>query len=128
MKTVRDIMSHELVYLREGDRPSLVRRPILELGITAVPVLDDDHRPVGVVSLRDLLEGDADARRTTQPATAVLDTEPIESGARALAESGRHHLVVIDAAGKAVGMVSAIDFVRELVGLPHKHPDALSRV
>jgi CBS domain-containing protein len=58
--TVADIMNPKLLYIREGDRRSMARGQILRFGVTAVPVLDDGHRPVGIVSLRDLpLEGDA---------------------------------------------------------------------
>ena len=53
--TVRDCMNPKLVYVREGDRADLALQPILDFGITVVPVLDEDHRPVGTVSLRDLV-------------------------------------------------------------------------
>ena len=54
----RDIMNAKLLYIGQGDRLSLARRHILQFGVTAVPVLDETHRPVGVVSLRDLQRGD----------------------------------------------------------------------
>jgi CBS-domain-containing membrane protein len=120
-RTVRDVMNPRLLYLREGDRVGVARRPILEFQVGAVPVLDDDHRPVGVVAVRDLL---ADPPRASVPAFSVRDTTAIEAAARALGEAGAHHAVVVDAAGRAVGMVSVIDLLRALVGLPVTHPAA----
>src|SRR5262245_31322457 len=52
--TVANIMNPKLLYIREGDRLALARAQILKFGVTAVPVLDEAHRPVGLVSLRDL--------------------------------------------------------------------------
>lgn len=119
--TVRDIMNPKLLYVRDGDRMTPVRAQILRYGVTGVPVLDDDHRPVGFVSLRDLAT-EEDQVRVSCPPVTVRDTESIEAAARKLAESTLHHLVVVDAKGIAVGMVSAVDLLRALVGVPPKHP------
>ncbi len=125
MQTVRDIMSPHVLYVREGDRMTLVRSQILRFGVTGVPVLDAADRPVGFVSLRDI-DSEHGRVQPTEPALSVRDDEPIEAAARKLAESDRHRLVVVDRSGIAVGMVSAIDFLRALTGLPAKHPQALS--
>lgn len=117
-------MNRKLLYLREGDRPELARAKIQEFGITAVPILDDEHRPVGVVSLRDFA---GEPVRASEPALTITETTPVIDGARTLARLEAHHLVVVDAEGVAVGMVSAVDFVRELVGLTPHHPEAFDR-
>ena len=124
--TVADIMNRKLLYIREGDRLSLARGKILEFGVTAVPVLDEEHRPVAIVSLRDLAHAD-ERPRTSGPVRVVRGGATVEDGARALAEYGLHHLVVVDDGGVAIGMVSAIDFVRALVGAPVAHPPAFDR-
>lgn len=121
---VSDIMNPKLLYVREGDRLAMVRSKILAFGVTAIPVLDDDHRPVGVVSLRDF-EGDEPVKASS-PARVLRSDMSVAEGARQLADSDLHHLVVVDDHGVAVGMVSAIDFVRALVGLPSKHPQAFA--
>ena len=120
-KTVRDIMNAKLLYLDAGDRPALARRHILAFGITAVPILDETHRPVGVVTLRDLQGDEVKASPTV---TTVKDTDSIEAAARFLASTEHHHLVVVDAKGIAVGMVSGVDFLRALLGMPPCHPKA----
>jgi CBS domain-containing protein len=120
--TVRDIMNPKLLYIRDGDRVSLARRHILEFGITAVPILDETHRPVGIVSLRDLAGDDGETFEPKGNVTTVTDTDSVEAAAKKLAESPYHHLVVVDEKGIAVGMVSAVDFLRSLLGLSPKHP------
>jgi CBS-domain-containing membrane protein len=126
-KTVADIMNPKLLYIRDGDRVALARRHIIEFGITAIPVLDETHRPVGVVSLRDLARDDGDRFQPSGKVETVKATAVLEEGAKQLAESEYHHLVVVDDKGVAVGMVSSLDFVRALVGLPPRHPDKFQR-
>ena len=120
-KTVHDIMNAKLLYIDAGDRPSLARRHILAFGVTAVPILDETHRPVGVVSLRDLQGEEVVSNPTV---STVKNTDSIEDAARFLASTDHHHLVVVDAKGVAVGMVSAVDFLRALLGMAPRHPPA----
>lgn len=124
--TVADIMNRKLLYIRVGDRPSLARAKLLEFGVTAVPVLDDEHRPAGLVSLRDLARAD-EGQTVTEPVRVVQGGASVEDGARLLAEHDTHQLVVVDESGRAIGMVSAVDFVRGLLGVPAVHPHAFDR-
>jgi CBS-domain-containing membrane protein len=124
--TCADIMNRKLLYIRVGDRPSLARGKLLEFGVTAVPILDCEHRPTGLVSLRDLAHAD-DGKTESEPVRVIHGAASIEEGARMLAEHGAHQLVVIDENGRAIGMVSAVDFVRGLLGVPAEHPHAFDR-
>lgn len=124
--TVRDCMNPELVYLREGDRARLALQPILDFGISAVPVIDDDHRPVGTVALRELVDPKRHPDYVTTPAVTIAVDASIADAARALADHDAHQLVVVDVEGRAVGMLSALDVVRALAGLPARHPKAIT--
>ncbi len=126
-KTVADIMNPKLLYIRDGDRVALARRHIIDFGVTAVPVLDETHRPVGVVSLRDLAGEEGERFVPSGNIATIKASATIEDGAKQLAESEYHHLVVVDDKGVAVGMVSSLDFVRALVGLPPQHPAKFER-
>jgi CBS domain-containing protein len=122
---VREIMNGELFYVGPDEPAGPTGEGILAMGITAAPVLDGNHRPLGVVSLRDLMEARNGARvsaRMTSPAVVVRDDAGIADAARLVGETGHRHLVVVDETGRAVGMVSAVDLVRALVGLPARHP------
>ncbi|HEY8075302.1 MAG TPA: CBS domain-containing protein, partial [Labilithrix sp.] len=123
MKPVREIMNTKLLYIREGDRISLARKQIVDFGVTAIPVLDETHRPVGMVSLRDLERGGEHVEPNGSVVT-VRAGDPIDAGARLLAESPYHHLVVVDDVGVAVGIVSSVDFLRAILEMPPQHPAA----
>jgi CBS domain-containing protein len=118
---VREIVNPEVFALRSDARSEDALDAILEFGITAVPVLDDERRPIGVTSLRDLVR-EGRASRIVSPAISVPMDASVEDAARVMAESGRHHLVVVGSDGRAVGMLSSLDLLRALIGLPAKAP------
>lgn len=126
MATVSSIMNPKLLYIRDGDRLSIARSQILRFGVTAVPVLDEAHRPVGIVSLRDLSSDDDEIKIST-PVTTVKASASVEEGARRLAEANVHHLVVVDDDGLAVGMASALDFLRAMLHMEPRHPASFER-
>lgn len=122
---VSDYMNTHIVYLREGDHVAIARRPMLDFGVNAIPVLDDEQRPVGVLHLRDLV----DERRphVARTASTIEATSTLDEAARKLAAEDVHHLVVVDEHGVAVGMLSALDVVRGLVGAPANHPQTIRK-
>jgi CBS domain-containing protein len=125
--TVREIMNRELFSVPPSATAEATLGGLLALGITAAPVTDGGGHPLGVVSLRDLAGPAAGAtvgERMSSPAAVVLAGSTIAEAGRLLAETGHRHLVVVDEGGRAAGMLSAIDVVRGLLGLPVPHPVA----
>jgi CBS domain-containing protein len=120
-QTVRDVMNPELFAVEPGVQIEALLDSILALGITAVPVLDAEHRPVGMTSLRDLVRRGS-AHPISTPALMIPLNASIEDAAKMMAEAGRHHLVVVGSDGRAAGMLSTLDIVRALVGYPSQHP------
>jgi hypothetical protein len=111
--------------LRPNDGTDDALGYIVALGITAAPVLDEDRKPLGVASFRDLLPLPAPgkvAERMTIPAITVPEDATVEQVAHILAEQGVHRVVVVNADGRAVGVASSLDVVRGLLGLPASHP------
>lgn len=119
--TVRDIMNPQLLYVSDGDAAEVVCAKLLRFGVTGAPVLDASYRPTGFVSLRDIAT-DGASLRVSRPVVTVHDDTPLADAARALVDADLRHLVVVDRGGRAVGVVSALDFVRALLGLPSRHP------
>lgn len=119
-RTVREIMNPEVFTLPETAKTADALGALLELDITAAPVIDDEGRPAGVTSLRDLVAGKEPIVST--PAFAVAPSLPVEEAARLMAEHGTHHLVVVGTDGRVAGFISSYDLVRALVGLPPKFP------
>ena len=121
-RTVQEIMNPEVFGVRPEEKADPTLEAILAFGITAAPVLDEERRPLGVVSLRDLVPANDRHRYLVSPAATIAATASIADAGRALATSDVHNLVVVDELGRAVGMVSSLDVVRGLLGMPTPHP------
>ena len=122
---VAEIMNRELFHVRSDESLDDALGYIVSLGITGAPVVDAEGRPVGMLSFRDAFPpapGRSVAERMTQPVATVTGSTSIEEAGGLMAESGYHRLVVIDERGRAVGIVSALDVVRGLLGMPTRHP------
>lgn len=102
---------------------------LINMGLSGCPVLDDNGAPIGMVALSDLLavgKQDMLGQHMSRPVVSVNANTTIEEAARLLGETGFHRLVVVDGDGHAVGMLSALDVVRGLVGMPAFHPAVFS--
>jgi CBS domain-containing protein len=118
-------MNGELLAVRPDLPIAEVRDLLRSFGVGAAPVLDEARRPLGVVSVRDVLDGEGAARdRMTRPAICVESSTPVEEAARRLAGTDMHHLVVVDGSGVAAGMLSTLDLLRAVLGMPARHPAA----
>ncbi|MFE9773783.1 CBS domain-containing protein [Streptomyces sp. NPDC005931] len=137
---VRDVMSDAVVRIQSGTPFKEIAHLLLEYDITAVPVVDDDNRPVGVVSEADLLHkmwgrraddgrehdgmerGEASrpakaraidaAGLMTSPALCATGDWSVVDAARAMARHGIKRLLVIDGEGRLTGVVSRSDLLR----------------
>lgn len=123
-QTVREVMNAELFAVSPDATADDVRNGLLGLRVSGAPVLDEEGRPLGVVALRDLVErsGESAAERMTRPAAVIEAGAGVETAARQLVEKGYHRLIVVDEAGRAVGVISALDVIRSLLGLASVHP------
>lgn len=66
---VRDLMSDAVVRVQRGTPFKEIAHLLLEYDITAVPVVDEENRPVGVVSEADLLQKMWGGSPTVLPST-----------------------------------------------------------
>ncbi|MGK4579163.1 CBS domain-containing protein [Kitasatospora sp. HPMI-4] len=133
-RSVADVMTHEVVRVAPGMGFRGILALLTEFDITAVPVVDGDDRPVGIVSEADLLRIQAaqadpaglafasaagDGRQAvtagelmTSPAICTSPGTSVVAAARLM---NRHHvkrLPVVDDDGRLVGMVSRSDLLR----------------
>ncbi|MEU3948415.1 CBS domain-containing protein [Streptomyces sp. NPDC029526] len=137
-RKVRDVMSDAVVRIQAGTPFKEIAHLLLEYDITAVPVVDTEDRPVGVVSEADLLhkmwgrqEGDSgDPQPASRPTkawavdAAGLMTSPplcaeedwsVVDAARVMARRGVKRLLVVGADGRLTGVVSRSDLLRVFV-------------
>jgi len=120
---IAEIMNRELLAVLPDTPLQAVRELLRTFAVDAAPVLDEHRRPLGVVTARALFDGaGAAADRMSRPAPCVEGSTDIQEAARHLALEDTHHLVVVDSAGVAVGIVSVLDVLRAVLGIPPHHP------
>ncbi|WP_410535214.1 CBS domain-containing protein [Streptomyces sp. KL2] len=136
---VRDLMTGDVVSVREDTRYREILRALDRNRVSALPVVDAQDRVVGVVSEADLLraEGNCEERpralprlprlprpprapdRTgtagelmTAPAVTIGPDEPVARAARLIEDKGVKRLPVVDGEWRLLGIVSRRDLVR----------------
>lgn len=137
--TVKDVMTTDVVTVTQGTPYKEILRRLAEHRISAVPVVDDDGRPIGIVSETDLLAKEAnpqaalehplleDPRRralrrkagaghagelmTPQPITIDPGATAADA-ARRMQKERVNRLPVVDDAGRLIGIVSRGDVLK----------------
>jgi CBS domain-containing protein len=127
------IMSREVICARPDLPVETVIDLIVNNYIGCVPVVDDDGCPLGMITKRDLVEplanrvntaNDTPSWRDLAPRTAeevmlplafTLDEHAtVVQAAAIMALEDMHHIPVVSAKGRLIGMVSSLDIVRWL--------------
>ena len=85
--------------------------------ISCVPIVDDEHRPTGIVTKLDLIEcandGRTCAREVMMPHAMTLPSSgSLKSAATLMSREGFHHVLVVDQTRALVGVVSTFDITR----------------
>jgi len=136
--SVADVMSHPVISVGPGAAFRRVAELMREKDISATPVVDEDRRPLGIVSEDDLLarertqatrRGDAWAERwwadadqvratastagglMTAPAITITADASLALAARRMHDAQVKRLVVVDTEGRMVGVVSRRDLL-----------------
>ena len=120
---IRTVMHGRLVTATPTDSGVVIAARIAAHGIGAVPVVDADHRLLGIVSTSDLVYRLHDGKRLDDVSAADLMTrDPISIDEFAPAEEAigvmRNALIrhlPVTREGRLVGMVTAADLIRHLV-------------
>jgi CBS domain-containing protein len=104
--------------------PTLKARRLVELlvdeNIGAIPVVDRDGVPVGIVTRSDVLEEDELGFTDDVPVVELMRPSPltvratttVPEAAELMTREHVHHLLVVDVDGKLIGLVSSLDVVR----------------
>lgn len=118
-RSVADLMTPEAVVAQRGTAFKEIARLLDEYGITAVPVIDDDGRPVGVVSEADLLRRhtsgagpDTAEGLMSSPAVVAHPGWSAVRAARVMEERRIKRLPVVDDGGRLIGVVSRSDLLQ----------------
>ena len=115
--TVDDVMSGDMVAVRQADEVAEVRSLLVGAAFHALPVLDDNGDAVGIVTLADL-DGISELAAVESAMTSPVSTIEAQATVREAAELMRaefiHHLVVTEE-GRTVGLLSSFDLLYCLV-------------
>lgn len=116
-RCVADLMTLTPITVGRATSSKEVARLLRNFDITAMPVVDEAGRPVGVVSEADLLRrrppgGAATAERLmTSPAVTARPEWSVVRAARLMQRHGVKRLPVIDKAGRVTGVLSRSDLI-----------------
>jgi len=137
---IAEVMQRDVTCVTRDVSVEALTGLFIERGISAVPVVDDDGFPIGIVSKTDLVrerweDGDtvvasappppgvlggmheADVARALvadvmMPLTYTLcEDDPLSRAAAVMDVERVHHLPVVAADGRVVGILSSLDFV-----------------
>ena len=114
---VHDLMAEQVVSAQPHHTVSHVRSILERHRISALPVVDSDGRPVGIISQSDLLTGVKDGTPVSSVMTEKVYTVPLYDDVQVAARVMRNHRihrVVVTHEQKVVGVLSAFDLL-ELV-------------
>ncbi|MFD8078414.1 CBS domain-containing protein [Streptomyces sp. NPDC059718] len=137
-RNVGDLMTKAVVSVRPDTSFKEIARLLAEHDVTAVPVVDEGDRPVGVVSEADLLRKEAGlpdpagllparhprpgerSRIAATTAEGLMSSPPtvarpewsVVEAARVMERRGVKRLPVVDGTGRLVGVVSRTDLLR----------------
>lgn len=129
-RPVSEIMSSEVVSFTAQTSIREATQVMLERQISGAPVLDEQRRPIGIVSKTDLLEAWHEHHKSAEQSTeiqvgnimvpyllAAQHSSPIALAAALMAFEGVHRLLVLDEQSAMVGIVTSLDILRWLGNL-----------
>jgi CBS domain-containing protein len=125
---VSDIMVKDVVTAKENDKIRDIAIRMYEKKIGSVVIVDDEGKPIGIVTERDLVYVVARALAPDTPVWMVMTENPVVINENALVTEAMEkmrvqnirHLPVVNAEGKLVGMISfrdIVDFTAVLMSL-----------
>jgi len=119
-ESVSALMTPTVLCVQRDVGVAAIVKLLLAHAISAVPVVDADGRPIGMVSKTDLVRHIGDDALSTTIAADVMtplvysisEQAAAANAAALMAYEGIHHLPVLSSTGRVVGIVSALDVLR----------------
>lgn len=116
---VSDIMSRDVVKTNENTPLSTIAALMYERGVGSVVIVDEEDKPVGIVTERDIVYAVAKNLRRDAPAWSFMTENPvtvkesdlITTAMEKMRELNIRHLPVVNDEGKVVGIISFRDIV-----------------
>jgi CBS domain-containing protein len=115
---VQAAMTRTVVAVKADLPLDRARSLFLDRGIGGAPVVDDEGRPLGILSKTDLLRApgaETVADAMSRNVLTLPELAPISEAAALLANDGVHRAPVLGREGRVVGIVTVLDLLRWLV-------------
>jgi CBS domain-containing protein len=114
---IGEVMSRDVACVRDDVSIESLAALLRDREIGAVPVVDGDGIPIGIVSKSDLIRERDELDFTvadvmTPMAFTLREDDPLAQAAAVMTVEQVHHLPIVAADGAVVGMLSSLDFVR----------------
>jgi CBS domain-containing membrane protein len=122
---VGTLMARDVKSVLPGDTLYRARMVINQHHVKAVPVVDAEHRVVGIITVfdlfnRDIVEFDPVSKVMTTPVATVSEDTPVSDLVELMTDRGLRNLPVVDRDGRLVGIITRTELVavlhRALVG------------
>ncbi|MEU6017367.1 CBS domain-containing protein [Streptomyces sp. NPDC047515] len=125
-RSVSDLMTPTAVSVQRGTTFKEIARLLDEFGVSAVPVVDENGCPVGVVSEADLLRrrdsgsgANAAADLMSHPAITAAPGWSAVRAARVMEKHQVKRLPVVDSEGRLIGVLSRSDLLQLFLRRDH---------
>ena len=127
MKTAADVMNRTGFFAKPSDTIAVLVREMGERGLGSIVVLDRKARPLGVATSAEVeccYDVDELIERLRKPAVCMDQHTDLDMAARTLALHPSSCLVLVDASGAAVGMLTPLELLRGVLGVTAAHGGA----
>jgi CBS domain-containing protein len=117
--TASDLMSHPIDSVEASVSLADAVQVLIEKDISRL-LVTDNGKPVGIISLSDFVSSIASAEKTKRDKVGDVMSDailvcrgktPVTSAARAMTSAGWRSVLVVDAKGKVLGVVSGVDLL-----------------
>lgn len=132
--TIEELMSKELIFARRSDTFATACQTMLRAGIHHLPVVDEEHRLVGMLRSTDVMEPPTRPRANIpvqryvlRPDVTVLGTMDAIAATDVMLKSGVDALPVVDRSWRLLGVITETDLLRALRGLVAPATDGKAR-
>ncbi|MBW1744501.1 MAG: CBS domain-containing protein [Deltaproteobacteria bacterium] len=119
MVSAKDVMSPDVMTIREGTKTKDIIRLLVEHRITGLPVVSEDNRIIGMVTEKDILrmlyERQANVKSAADLMTSNIasfdENDNLMEVFKALVENNYRRVPVVSE-GKLAGIISRADIIR----------------
>lgn len=117
--TVGTLMARDVRTVRPADTLYRARMLINQHHVKALPVVDEENRVVGIVTVYDMfnlevVDLDPVSKVMTSPVTTVPADTPVSRLVALMSDSGLRHLPVVDGEGRLAGIVTRTELIAVL--------------